>query len=485
MNAIPTRLRTALLAGLAALPLAGCFPIESAFNRSTHVAYQMNPQAGADDSTIQHLKASGPGSTATLGFLEFDDQGEPWRLPEAREGWTHGSRTQLPAVIAEIDRLSRQGPVKTVVFIHGWNHGAKPGDSNLEDFKRSLMEIAAVSNSPVFGVYVGWRGKVAPVSVYLDVGSREATAARVGGPSLLASLRAVSEATHRNRQSSVTAIGHSFGAKILTQVTCNQLASQIGSRIGGETRELAPLADTVILANTAENGALPLQLMNLMRDHRLSYESTNGAQRDLPLVVSICSVEDRATKKLLPIWNNFARIGMGFPHKGGATSSRVQDHALFNSMGFYGPLQSHRIYLDGKPAENVKTKWKSYVNGSWNAILKENVRLGARWPASNGSALDLALSASGDPAGFNTYTVNRLSADDFQRYSDGAQPNDTPFWFIQVPGFVSGGHNDLWNPNFTGLVAALESMRSPTTTAKRQGKLAPGPKPLLEVTPLR
>jgi hypothetical protein len=60
--------------------------------------------------------------------------------------------------------------------------------------------------------------------------------------------------------------------------------------------------------------------------------------------------------------------------------------------------------------------------------------------------------------------------------------NATPIWFIQVPGSVSKGHSEIWNPNFTGLVIALEAMKYPE---KVPGKLAPSSKPEILLSPQR
>ena len=214
------------------LPLlvTGCLPM-AATVKYTHRPHRMNPTPDGEDSIIKHLVTGNRGK-ATVAFLEFDDQGEMWRSPNGAHGWEQGSYTQLPTVLEELDR-QRSG-VKTVIYIHGWKNSAKEGNGNLRNFENSLREIAAVSDVPVFGVYVGWRGGVTYRPIQVDVASREAAAARIGGPSMLAALRAVSEATHRKGDSSVIAIGHSFGAKILTQVTCNHLAAQIGVKAGSE-----------------------------------------------------------------------------------------------------------------------------------------------------------------------------------------------------------------------------------------------------------
>ena len=89
--------------------------------------YRMNQQSdNVNDRPVKHL----PGN-ATIGFLEFDDQGEPWRTPNLDDGWSSGSSTQLPHVLNELKKQSAKGPIRTLVFIHGWNNNAAPGNPNL------------------------------------------------------------------------------------------------------------------------------------------------------------------------------------------------------------------------------------------------------------------------------------------------------------------------------------------------------------------
>ena len=142
-----------VVAGACPLLLANCFYAATAFN-GTHRAYRTNASYGAADSTVQHLKDGAEGSPATLAFLEFDDQGEPWRSPNPKEGWQKDSRTQLSTVLAELEKQRRKGPLKTVIFIHGWNNNAKPGNPNLANFEHSLKELAAVSKSSFIILYL-------------------------------------------------------------------------------------------------------------------------------------------------------------------------------------------------------------------------------------------------------------------------------------------------------------------------------------------
>lgn len=424
----------------------------------------MNPESdNVDERPVKHL----PGY-ATIGFLEFDDQGEPWRTPNSDDGWSPESSTQLPHVLSELKKQSATGPIRTVIFVHGWNNNAAPGNPNLADFERTLEEIGKVSKEPVFGVYVAWRGKIFERNSYIDIASREAAAERIGRSSLMASMRAISSATHNHSDSRVTAIGHSFGAKILVQITADHLAAQIGNRIGSsdatKASSIRPLADTVILANTAESAAIPLQLVNLMRECNVTYKNESNG-RPLPLVISIWSPSDSATGTLLPIWNNIARNFIGLPSRGGGTANRIQDHSLYTAMGRYGPLISHQLVDEnGQLAPSGKISWDTAQ--PWSDLIVKNREEG-RKPLNDGGTFKLQLSPTADVNTLKTYYVNPINLQNFNLYGAEAEPNLTPFWSLQVPGWICSSHSDIWNPNFLGLVTAIEAMSAPSASQGR------------------
>lgn len=441
---------------LAAYPVlailgTSCTPFSQSFTR-THVAYRtdLHNTGDANRSTVHKINSS-----TTLGYLEFDDQGEPWRIDDGSKG----SVTQLPTVLNELRQQVKNGPVRVMIFIHGWNNNAAPYNGNLESFKASLAALSKASDGNVFGIYVGWRGKLMKRNIYVDVSSREATAARVGRSSLMMSLRAISSAAHERDGNRVVAVGHSFGAKILTQITVDHLAAQIGKELGekgpAQMSDIRPLADTVILANTAESANLPLQIMNIMRDYKVTYTNQDTGL-NLPLMVSLSSTGDTATKYLLPAWNKLSRDIVGLPHKGGVTSSNIQREALYRSMGYFEPIQSHRLYDEnGRDATGGKITWDgSTMFQSAVTLTKANANAER---TSTKESIHIKLSPNADAEALKDYQIKRIyPVGQNMKFSD--EGNFTPFWGMQLPTFVSGGHNDIWNPNFVGIVTALEAI---------------------------
>lgn len=72
-------------------------------------------------------KAAFEGSGYTLSFIEFNDQGLAYRR-------------QMNFVLRSINRI--QSDLMIVVFMHGWHHSAKPGDSNVQNFRKVLIALS-------------------------------------------------------------------------------------------------------------------------------------------------------------------------------------------------------------------------------------------------------------------------------------------------------------------------------------------------------
>ena len=87
-----------------------------------------------------------------LGFIEFDEQGDFW------------DRDQLRKTVQAIRYTGR--PILLVTYIHGWQNNSNPTDADdVRQFRGLLARLTAdqtvqASGLQVFGVYLGWRGRV-------------------------------------------------------------------------------------------------------------------------------------------------------------------------------------------------------------------------------------------------------------------------------------------------------------------------------------
>ncbi|WP_375407682.1 hypothetical protein [uncultured Methylobacterium sp.] len=127
-----------------------------------------------------------------LGFLEFQENGEPYALVSsgvdgsdrkvtsamlrnAMEGEMHAQNKAASAVkpvITQLDVLTKHlgtGSHYVIVFIHGWRHDARIGDRNVADLRLYAAHAArflaqrcptepSYCDMDVTGIYVGWRG---------------------------------------------------------------------------------------------------------------------------------------------------------------------------------------------------------------------------------------------------------------------------------------------------------------------------------------
>ncbi|WP_018262266.1 hypothetical protein [Methylobacterium sp. WSM2598] len=141
------------------------------------------------------IPAERPGAAAidyTLGFLEFQEDGEPYalvsggagdddvesttamlsRAVEAQMIARGGRAAGIRPVITQLDALVRHlstGSHYVLVFVHGWRHDARIGDRNVADLRLYAAHAARflqqrcpsdprACETKVTGIYVGWRG---------------------------------------------------------------------------------------------------------------------------------------------------------------------------------------------------------------------------------------------------------------------------------------------------------------------------------------
>lgn len=439
---------------LVSLVLPACGLVNRGAARFNHHPYHANGNAV---ETVPCAAAYCRSSTLTpkLGFLEFDDQGEPW------------DPAQLAQIQNEMRKLQKQNiPLRTIIFIHGWNNNASDEkDGNLESFRDALWRIQDNSENPVFGIYVGWRGKALPFQSFIDGGDREATAQRIAGGPLLASLTKISKITH-DTCGRVTLIGHSFGAKITAHITSAHLASQVAQD------NPRPLADLTVLANTAEHGIVARHIVGLMNDHNLVFKNP-GTNQNIPIVVAVGSKADWPVRMLLPTWNVITRdiLTFGFPHKAGASRGCDQSRSLYTGMAFVRSLRSHEFERTGT-ASNIpiaSSDKDEALSQAWNQTIQVNMRNGRLWARGEQPDLQVSLYEGGDLETPQDYILKSI----------GNPANSTSFWLTVVPEFVINSHGDIWNSNFYGLIAALEAASNSSKEAP------PPPSRILESIPLR
>jgi hypothetical protein len=310
-----------------------------------------------------------------LRVVEFDDEGWLWQ----------------PKIADETVELIKQSAATkntvVVTFIHGWHHSAQPGDTNLEDFRRTLNLIHERITTPqhrefveksttrragtdlnVIGIYIGWRGSALPG--LLDYGTfwgRKSAAERVGATDFREFLQRLQKAylTYHPEKHPINAqqqqaapanflgmvtIGHSFGAQVLIKAVSSQLESQLVSlseRSGylrgshptepnGHSVELDGIGDLIILVNPATEASQYQRLHVLGQS--LNYQSTQT-----PVILTVSAKTDYPRHRLFAFGRVLGELFTGKPRKSDSTERVVERQAL----GVFADHITHELTTTG------------------------------------------------------------------------------------------------------------------------------------------
>lgn len=104
-------------------------------NKQYHTQYETcltaTPQAECKSSTVVDFQdAADPDTNYSLGFVEFDDQGQ-----------LH-DRKQLSYFIDDLYNRANDDSLLIVLFVHGWLHNAKHNDRYVINFHETLRMLS-------------------------------------------------------------------------------------------------------------------------------------------------------------------------------------------------------------------------------------------------------------------------------------------------------------------------------------------------------
>ena len=246
-----------------------------------------------------------------LGFLEFNENGDPYALVSENAGSStvtidaamlqHAMESEATArrrsnaaasmsdvkpIISQLDVLKRHlatGSNFVIAFVHGWRHDAQIGDTNVADLRLYAANAArfiaqrcpqepSFCGMKVTAIYVGWRG--ARVD---ERGLRNALGDTIGGtlgafaagatlfdrkpvseavaPGAISALRSIETVlAPRNasdiRGNRMIVIGHSLGGNMLASGLKDDLLKAVRRHKAGETMPPV-LGNLVVLVNPA------------------------------------------------------------------------------------------------------------------------------------------------------------------------------------------------------------------------------------------
>jgi len=414
--------------------------------------------------------AAGKNHHFDFSYIEFDEKGDFW------------DRRQLGWTVKEIKEAANTNDVVLVVYVHGWQNDASTlRDHDVGKF-HCLLEHIAESDAfkhRFFGVYIAWRGKSVPggdgwfpdkspldlaskaiffVPHELSFWGRKNVATHTAGlpttEAIFQSVEAVRRSTQQSGHRSTTIlIGHSFGALVLEKALSQALAAKLLSENGGSSGSFTAPADFVVLLNAAAESVYAKEMIDMFRRR---FQSGSGSSQEVsaehPLIVSITSKADWATKFLFPIGTNLSNaFGLfrtyEWDNRFGEDNDNVSQRQYFtNTAGHNNLLISYEAEpVSGTPVDPVYEE-KDLCEREMLAAFKQNLDHPETGP--NGQIRFTTGSSSGQEVEWEL------------RPKRTGQPT-TPYWIIEVPHQIIRDHSDIFNENSIALMSRLFRILNP------------------------
>ena len=293
-----------------------------------------------------------------LGFIEYDDQGQ------LRD------RDQLKKVLDTYSTFTATDDVIITAFVHGWQHSAAPGDSNVESFKQLLAGIShnetiasqqdKRKKRKILGAYIGWRGdaSVLPILKYTTFWSRKYTALQVGELGVTEALLKLAKITNvRSRidiskskppLSRMIVIGHSFGGQVvytaLQQVMVDRIIDSRGDRMF--QKDYKVFGNLVVLLNPAFEALRVATLYDMLQEGCIRYP------KDMPpTLVMLTSEGDGTTRYIFPyvgrntiLFESHQVLHRQICTKDGVDKITIDEaEADRTAIGHFEPYQTHKL----------------------------------------------------------------------------------------------------------------------------------------------
>lgn len=357
-----------------------------------------------------------------LAFAEYSDRGNAF------------SDRYIDDVLARVRDMAETRGVVLVTFVHGWKHNADENDSNLVDFKRSLIAVrdiikhdfgdSALGQRRLVGLYVGWRGASLdlPVLDQTTFWDRKAVAEEVGKGGVTRLLLELDEITSGGARDDnvMVVIGHSFGGAIVVSALNDVLTERTIHRTRG--KGYAPtVGDGVLVLNPAieANQALAFVEAAIKTDYRADQH---------PLFVSLSSDADAATHYAFPAGQT---LGLLFTW---------QQEALERSY-----------YIDRERPDVPKALREAHLDattvGNFAPFLTHRLTASDEGGKTEFQVATCAVSPDGcRPRGLTSLdghpTIRTL-------------PQNYPLYFFKTDDSVMQGHNDIFNPRVRSFVVTV------------------------------
>ena len=429
----------------------------------------------------------------SLGFVEFDDQGE---MLDPQE---------LERVLVYIQ--ANRNNLVLITYINGWQNNASIDGGNeiladpqaaaalkafgptpngdVQKFKQFLALIANTkcvkeAHKHVMGVYLGWRGELfKPEPLHTGFyPSRHNAATRMGDASDMGmALMAIQEAA-RGRwitpspipdTAPITVVmGHSFGGKIMEQALCQWITREYAfvmvtdhKSISAEKDVVLPrFADLVLFMNPASESIYARRLTSLLKPFGCGFGT--APETPSPAFVAVGSETDWANGTAFPLGADVVDATERFSGSYRTYPDKTNQWRYVQSTAPNMPgLNNGKVTVDDKATE-VKMAQNSNLpppkaDAISEALTVFNVNLSqshigndaSSQQLNNDQKLDVRLE-NGDDASIHLFVP------------DGpGEPNTTRYWILKVDPAIMDGHSDVWNPNAMSLYARLLRLAAP------------------------
>jgi len=489
------------LAAVALLIVVGCAPRGYAL-RPTKGEKSDPPDTTANGQAWYIESAPVAGKPTSCSFVEFDERGDYLDFQQHRHAYT------------KIRKLAEGGErLFVLIYVHGWKNNSQSSD--VVRFNSFLQRIAA---SPfareggyrVHGVYLAWRGNAFPHALdrqhehftatteafggepivdttrargkynflywapeQLSYWSRKNAAEdKVSGVSLIRTIYTCGHTARRygntNSPNRVFLMGHSFGALMLEQSFAPASLARLTAEWPWDDEEVIERAqanplpfDLVLFVNSAAPSIYAKQFYNYMVAHRQALLRHGIMGADAPLVISLTSKADMATRRahkygnlfapLYPsLWRNYDASDFILSTTKETRSVKVPQSYYYRRTPGHNPLLVNHWIV---PAEADPEPLREQTALQQNFDLKRPAEIASRTfhtsPRKPGGKTNTwkIVDSPPDPK-WSTYKGLRS-------LSSIPNASRSGYWIIRCDKEIIDGHNDVWNVQAMETYAAL------------------------------
>lgn len=413
--------------------LIGCAPHQ--IYRTEHaLCVSSQPETECQKHALQqYVDQEEPEESYTLGFIEFDDQGQ-----------LH-DRSQMKAVVDQLYTQIANGDVLMVVFAHGWKHSAAPGDDNIVTFRQSLRRLSALESAisrddprhaprDVIGIYLGWRGAsvTLPLIKELSFWDRKSTAHKVGHggvTEVLVRLEQVKETrdvmSGGESRTRLAVVGHSFGGAVVFSALSQLLMERSIDTYGptGQVSDVRGFGNLVVLINPAFEAERFSGLSNAANERPTYFPS------QLPVLAILTSESDMATKYAFPAgrWLSTLFEKTRDIERVNAVTKKTeiinQRKANVTAVGHFEPYRTHYLHAMEESSRDQEITLEEDVRQYYRVAESwENDEPGSRI-IFNGSVLERTANS----VGRNPYMVIRVNKALIRNHNDLDDPRVANF----------------------------------------------------------